>query len=142
MNPSLTQKQENFCMAYIETGNASEAYRQAYEVSRMKPNSIHVKASELLVNGNVTVRVKQLQTEHKMRHDVTVDSLCNELEEARNAAMEVGQNGAAIQAVMGKAKLHGLGIEKRETKINTEMTKEEANIILRECGIEPNEVIS
>ncbi|SQE31532.1 Terminase small subunit [Mannheimia haemolytica] len=27
----LTPKQEAFCLAYIETGNASEAYRQAYE---------------------------------------------------------------------------------------------------------------
>ena len=29
----LTQKQENFCLAYIETGNASEAYRKAYNAT-------------------------------------------------------------------------------------------------------------
>ena len=29
----LTPKQEKFCQVFIETGNASEAYRQAYAVS-------------------------------------------------------------------------------------------------------------
>ena len=29
----LTPKQEAFCRAYVETGNASEAYRQAYPTS-------------------------------------------------------------------------------------------------------------
>jgi len=133
---NLTQKQENFCMAYIETGNASEAYRQTYNASKMKAESIHVKASELLADGNVSVRVKQLQADQRARHEVSVDGLCNELEEARNAAMEAGQNSAAIQAIMGKAKLHGLGVEKRENRISADMTNEKANEILRECGID------
>ena len=37
---TLTPKQENFCLAYLETGNASEAYRRAYDVANMKPESI------------------------------------------------------------------------------------------------------
>lgn len=32
---SLTIKQEAFCQAYIETGNASEAYRTAYAADKM-----------------------------------------------------------------------------------------------------------
>ncbi|TIS17849.1 MAG: hypothetical protein E5X10_01890, partial [Mesorhizobium sp.] len=28
----LTQKQEAFCLAYVETGNASEAYRRSCDV--------------------------------------------------------------------------------------------------------------
>ena len=32
----LTAKQEAFCLAYLETGNASEAYRQVYKSDRMK----------------------------------------------------------------------------------------------------------
>ena len=34
---SLTPKQEAFCLAYMETGNASEAYRRAYDADNMKP---------------------------------------------------------------------------------------------------------
>lgn len=38
---ALTPKQARFCQAYLETGNASEAYRQAYDASRMKAASVH-----------------------------------------------------------------------------------------------------
>lgn len=57
---SLTPKQEAFCLAYLETGNASEAYRRAYSAANMKPATIAVKASELLANGKITVRLKEL----------------------------------------------------------------------------------
>lgn len=106
----LTPKQEAFCQAYIETGNASEAYRTAYAADKMKPETVHVKANELLRNGKVTVRVSELQGEIKQRHNVTVDSLLAELEEARQKALsaETPQSSAAVAATMGKAKLVGL----------------------------------
>ena len=131
----LTQKQENFCLAYIETGSATEAYRQAYNAENMQAETIHVKACELLKHDKVSVRVETLQSEQKTRHDVTVDSLCLELEEARKGALGAGQYGATVQSIMGKAKLHGLGLEKRETKLTAEMSAEEATEILNNAGI-------
>ncbi|MHB9328037.1 terminase small subunit [Phytobacter ursingii] len=106
----LTIKQEAFCQAYIETGNASEAYRTAYAADKMKPEAIHVNASKLLDNAKVALRVSELQGEIKQRHNVTVDSLIAELEEARQAALgaETPQSSAAVAATMGKAKLTGL----------------------------------
>lgn len=60
--PKLTLKQEAFVAAYIETGNASEAYRRAYDVSPdCKPNTIEKRACELLQNGKVAGRVAELQ---------------------------------------------------------------------------------
>lgn len=106
----LTIKQEAFCQAYIEKGNASEAYRTAYAADKMKAEAIHVNASKLLDNAKVALRVKELQGEIKQRHNVTVDSLLKELEEARQAALgaETPQSSAAVAATMGKAKLTGL----------------------------------
>jgi len=40
MAEGSTQKQENFCLAYIECGNASEAYRRAYDAEYMKPETV------------------------------------------------------------------------------------------------------
>lgn len=77
--PDLTPKQEAFVRAYIETGNASEAYRRAYDASRMKDTTVHVKASELLADGKVAVRLNELQEIHQKRHEVTVDRIINEL---------------------------------------------------------------
>jgi len=105
----LTPKQEAFACAYVETGNASEAYRRAYDVAPdCKPNTDEKRACELLKNGKVTGRVEALQTEHAKRHNITVDALTAELEEARGKAMDTGQVSAAVSATMGKAKLHGL----------------------------------
>jgi len=36
----LTLKQEGFCRSYIETGNASEAYRLNYNAEKMKPATV------------------------------------------------------------------------------------------------------
>ncbi|RXO38238.1 terminase small subunit [Salmonella enterica] len=106
----LTIKQEAFCQAYIETGNASEAYRTAYAADKMKPEAVHVQASKLQDNPKIALRIKELRGEIKKRHNVTVDSLLAELEEARQAALgaETPQSSAAVAATMGKAKLTGL----------------------------------
>lgn len=58
----LTQRQEAFCIAYLKTGNASEAYRQAYSTKNMKPGSINVNASKLLANTKVALRLKELNS--------------------------------------------------------------------------------
>jgi len=115
----LTPKQEAFCLAYIETGNASEAYRRSYDASRMKPAVIAVKASELLSSGKVSVRVREIQAEHRGRHRITVDDLVAELEEARVAAMtaETAQASAATAATMGKAKLLGFLTDKVDATV-------------------------
>jgi len=60
-NGGLTPKQEAFCLAYVETGNASEAYRCAYNAAMMKPTSIRVKASELMSDPRLLARVKELR---------------------------------------------------------------------------------
>jgi hypothetical protein len=112
----LTLKQENFCMAYIETGNASEAYRKAYNAVKMKPESINRKAKEVMDNVKVTARIKELREPVIKRHAITVDDLIRELEEARSLALvaETVQASAAISATLGKAKLLGLDISKVE----------------------------
>ena len=103
----MTPKQERFCQAYIETGNASEAYRQAYNADKMQAQTIHVKASELLASGKVAVRLEELNRAAQMRHLDTVDSLCEELNNHREQAIQTAQLSAANQATLGKARLLG-----------------------------------
>lgn len=115
MATDLTPKQEAFAQAYVETGSASEAYRRAYNVgAKTKPEVVHVKASELLKNGKVAVRVAELQAAAQERHEITVDDLIAELEEARDIAKAEGQAAAAVSATLGKAKLLGLLVDKVE----------------------------
>lgn len=114
---SLTIKQERFCMVYVETGNASEAYRQAYNAENMKEASINVNASKLLTDAKIALRIKELKSGHTKRHELTIDDLVKQLEEARQVALalENPQCSAAISATMGTAKLLGLIVDKNET---------------------------
>ena len=114
---TLTQKQENFCAAYIECGGGSESYRRAYNAERMKSETIANEASKLLQNPDITVRIGQLRNQAQQRHQITVGDLINELEEVRIIAMkgEKPQCGAAVNATMGKAKLLGYLDVKQES---------------------------
>ena len=107
---NLTPKQDNFCRLYIELGNASEAYRQAYDADDMNQNTVNKNASVLLENPKIATRLNQIRSEHMKRHNLTVGDLLKELEEARQAALgaENPQSSAAVAATMGKAKLLGL----------------------------------
>lgn len=106
----LTPKQEKFCQLYIELGDASAAYRGAYNAEKMKPDTIHVKASQMLKVDKFRIRIEELREEIKTRHKITVDDLIAELEEARQAALGQSnpQGSAAVAATMGKAKLLGM----------------------------------
>jgi phage terminase small subunit len=106
----LTLKQEAFCLAYIETGNATEAYRRSYSCGNMKPESVNRKAKELMDNGKITARLEELKKPILDRHSITVDSLIRELEEARMiaAAANTPQASAMIRATLGKAELLGM----------------------------------
>jgi phage terminase small subunit len=55
----LTPKMERFAIEYVATGNASEAYRRAYDAENMLPTTIHVQASLLLDNDKVAKRVNE-----------------------------------------------------------------------------------
>lgn len=112
MANDLTPKQEKFCLKYIELGNATAAYYAAYDAEGSKPITANRKAKELLDNGKIAARLCELRAMHVERHIVTVDSITDELEESRKLATGDKQHNAAINASLGKAKLHGLLIEK------------------------------
>jgi phage terminase small subunit len=57
----LTQKQEAFCLAYLELGNASTAYCKAYSAGKMKAEGIRVNASKLLASTNIALRITELR---------------------------------------------------------------------------------
>ncbi|MDD4144648.1 MAG: terminase small subunit [Prolixibacteraceae bacterium] len=79
MSNNLTIKQEKFVHVYLETGNASEAYRRAYSYSNMKDATINRKAAELLRNGKITARVDEIQRELKKSSDIKKEAILEEL---------------------------------------------------------------
>lgn len=58
----LTPKQEKFARKYLECGNASEAYRCAYDCSRMKDASVNRNAFAMLHNVKIASRIDYLKS--------------------------------------------------------------------------------
>ena len=106
----LTPKREKFAQAYVELDCGAAAYREAFSTKNMSDKSVWEHASRLLKDVKVRARVEELKAEHRKRHNLTVDDLLRELEEARVAAMtsEKPQAAAAVGATMGKARILGL----------------------------------
>ena len=125
---ALTPKQESFCLAYMETGNASEAYRRAYSAENMKPESVNRTAKEMIDNPKITARLEELRAPLIARAQLTVEDLLAELEEARKLAIDTEAPAPAVSATMGKAKLLGFDkqiIEHGGTIQFTDMTEED-----------------
>lgn len=124
-----TAKHEKFCLVWHETGNKTEAYRKSHpSAARWKDETVHNKAYALSKRGEVLARFEQLQENALKKHDVTIKSLLEELEEARGIALaaETPQTSAAVSATLGKAKLVGLDKQIIEQKISVVDTGENA----------------
>jgi phage terminase small subunit len=72
MTKKLTPKQRKFAEEYVNTGNASEAYRRAYDVGPdTKLETIASKASHLLAEYNISTRVNELQKKEAESFQIT-----------------------------------------------------------------------
>lgn len=116
----LTIKQEKFARQFVGPceGNASAAYRAAYNTSNMTDEVIAVKACELLKHGKVSVMVDRLKAEYAAQESITVEEITGALRRALEGAAAAGQWSAASQAALGLAKLGGLLVEKRQVSVD------------------------
>ena len=100
-------RHERFAQELAKGKTATEAYTAAgYTGDRTA-------ASRLSTNVNVSARITEIQSKTVKKAEITVQSLADELEEARAMALKEGQTSAAVSATMGKAKLFGLGVDNK-----------------------------
>src|SRR5262249_31563642 len=71
-------------------------------------------ACRLFKNVKIQARVREIAATAAKRNEVTEDSLIEELEQARQSALGNNQASAAVAATMGKAKVCGLLVERKE----------------------------
>lgn len=101
-------RHERFAQELAKGKTADEAYVIA-GYKKNDGNAVRLKGNE-----RILARVSDIQSLAADKTVVTIESLTTELELARAQAMAQGQNAAAVSASMGKAKLHGFLVEKRE----------------------------
>jgi len=108
----LTEKQERFCAAYLETGNATEAYRRAYGAEKMAPATVHRKAKVLIDNVKIRLRLAELRAPVVMAAQITLEQHLLDLKRLRDVAEKAADYGAAIRAEIARGKAAGLYVEK------------------------------
>ena len=117
----LTQKQEDFCLAYLETSNATESYRRAYNTSRMASKTVNEKASRLLADGKVRARLAELRAPVREKAQITLESHLARLEDLSKKAEAEGQYSAAITAETNRGRVSGLYVDKVEHSVSGEL---------------------
>ena len=76
---SLTSKQEKFIQALVAGKSQRQAYKEAYNATKMKDETIDVRACELLKNSKVKARYNELLEEHKKKALYTREEMVNDL---------------------------------------------------------------
>jgi phage terminase small subunit len=114
----LTPKQEAFVHAYLEAGNASEAYRRTYNVDPgCKPNTIEKRACELLQNGKVAGRLRELRERSAAQAVLSrawiIDRLMRNADKALELEDVTGSNKAL--ELLGKTDEMRLFLERSES---------------------------
>ncbi|MGB1214597.1 MAG: hypothetical protein ACPG4X_14630 [Pikeienuella sp.] len=109
--PPLKNTKHELAAVYRFSGHSQT---DAYAMAGYSRNS--AKASGLFKREDVRARIRELQVETARRvverRAVTKESLTDEMDENRSAALDLGQPAAAQTATRDKAKMHGLMNEK------------------------------
>lgn len=133
----LTEKQQSFVLAYLETGNAAESYRRSYDVDENARDSwIYVEAAQLLDNPKIALRLEEVRDEAKRLSIYNTLSAMEEYEAARKLAEDEKNPSAMVAAIGGKVKLFGL-----DKPTRSEVTgKNGAPIKTQEVGAGPAKI--
>lgn len=110
----VTPKQDAFCLAYMETGNASEAYRRSYSCENMKQDTVRRKANELLENGKITARLDELRAPAIEAAQMTLEGHLRDLKRLRDLAEGEGKYSAAVAAEIARGKASGFYVERHD----------------------------
>tara|TARA_R100000149_G_scaffold59807_1_gene28810 strand:- start:55 stop:528 length:474 start_codon:yes stop_codon:yes gene_type:complete len=66
--------------------------------------------------SHIQEKIRELKEVQQRKHEITFEKVARDLQAIRDAALEDGAYGPAVQAEMGRAKLAGLLIERKEIK--------------------------
>ena len=110
----FTPKQEKFIQLFVyhDLTNVECAHRAGYAFPS-------VAATKMLNDPRYThiqTKIQELKELEQKKYEITFEKVARDLQKIRDAAMEDGTYGAAVQAELGRAKLAGLMIDKKEIK--------------------------
>jgi hypothetical protein len=106
-------RHERFCQALVRGESANRAYQTAGYKGGSTANAARLKATEAIKR-----RIAELSAEAAKAHEISIASVCKELDEAIALAKTKGQPNALVSAATLRSRLGGLLIDKAEVEVN------------------------
>ena len=132
----LTPKQLHFCRAVASGCTMSDAYREAYSTSNMKPATVNREAHTLMATPKITARVEALQ---RAKDRAVVAASLSDRERVLTKLrdiLETTEGGPAVTAQLRAAELLGKSVglfkdvQVQEMPQSTEEVRAELNELL------------
>lgn len=114
MAENLTSKQEAFAQAVASGKTQADAYRAAFNATKMKAETVQQEASRLMADRKVSARVAELRKPAVDTAQVTLAGHLARLAELSDAAQSEGKYSAAVAAEIARGKASGLYVERVE----------------------------
>ena len=99
----LTQLQEKFAQLVVSGMTQADAYRGSFSADKMKPETIHKRASEMMAKGEVMGRVDELRKELSKKALWTRE----ESVEALKLVLADGRGSEVVSAIKELNSMHG-----------------------------------
>jgi phage terminase small subunit len=115
MARKLTEKQEAFRQAYMETGNGRQAYKLAYDAQGMSDKAIDKEVRALLKNPLLNPLSDKIQLQVEAKAVLSLEEHMEKLKDLRDKAEAEGKFTAAIQAEVKRGELRRFYIKQVET---------------------------
>lgn len=109
---NLTMKQEKFCQNMEKGMTQLDAYRDAYDSSKMTEKSARERACILAKNINIRARREELRAPVLEKMGYTIEKHLQELYDLAKKAADEGQFAPAVQAITNRGKCSGFYVEK------------------------------
>ncbi len=132
----MSPKQRRFAEEYLVDHNATQAAIRAGYSEKTAYSIGH----ENLKKPEIAAAIAVGEARLRRKTEVSIRSMTEEMRENREIAIKNDQAGAAQQASMGIAKLHGLLVDRSEVKTTSDMTLEQARARIKEIDAELAEI--
>ena len=112
--PELSRQETEFVVHFIETDNATAAYRHAYGAEGYSGPALNVQASRKRNSAKIDLWIQVLRRTAGERAACTLEAHVGQLERIREIALATGNIGAAGNAEIARGKACGLYAGKGE----------------------------
>ena len=116
----LTAKQEAFCQNIIQGMSQADAYRSAYDASKMSDKTVHEKASLLASQDKVRARLTELRDKLANEKIMTAQERLQWLTELVKS--QEASNSDKLKALDIMNKMDGEYVQKIAAEVQTETT--------------------